>query len=294
MIAHLYICNRSFRWNETDQLTDFQMKMAEFQRMMERINSYSEENLLFLFVESFLNTQVLEGVAMSEIISDYDRAVKLIGKDALVILLGIMKRCKSTTATIWDLRSYLSLEDENLCHAVIVFSPMKGLSDHMQVISTEQGWYTFRRHYLGKYPKNPRFFLDESKKYYPGLNLHPGNEATIRDVIHSHPLQIVSYLAALNDYFVAGFFSSGKDLNEFLPLFALTHKLENASLEGSKDDRFYFDFQENGKTVTAYCEAHFKMYHDDRGNNNQHCRIYFKKPVAGDPYIYVGYIGQHL
>lgn len=293
MIAHLYICNRSFRWNGSDLLPDFQMKMAEFQRMMERINSYAEENLLFLFVDSFLNTQVLKDVAMLELL-EYDKAVKLIGKDALVILLGIMKHCKSTTATIWDMRSYLSLENENFCHAVIVFSPIKGLSDHMQVISTEQGWYTFRRHYLGKYPQNPRFFLDESKKYYPGLNLHPGNETTIRDVIHSHPMQIVSYLAALSDYFSDGFLGSGKDLNEYLPLFALAHKIEDASLEGSKDEKFYFDFQEGDRTVTAYCEAHLKMYHDDCGNDNQHCRIYFKKPVAGEPYIYVGYIGEHL
>lgn len=293
MIAHLYICNRSFRWNGTDQLSDFQMKMAEFQRMMERINSYAEENLLFLFVDSFLKTQVLKDVVMSELL-EYDKAVKLIGKEALVILLAIMKRCKSTNATVRDLKSYLSLEDENLCHAIIVFSPLKWLSDHMQVISTEQGWYDFRRHYLGKYPKNTVFFLAESKKYYPGLNLHPNNVSTIRDVIHSHPMQIVSYLAALNDHFAADFLGSGKDLKTYLPLFALEHKMEDASLEGSKEDKFYFDFQDGDKTVKAYCEAHLKMYHDDRGNDNQHCRIYFKKPVAGESYIYVGYIGKHL
>ena len=293
MIAHLYICNRSFLWNGIDQLPDFQMKMAEFQRMMERINSYADENLLYLFVDSFLKTQVLKDVVMSDLL-EYDKAVKLIGKEAHVILLAIMKRCKPKNISVWDLKSYLSLEDENLCHAVIVFSPLKGLRNHMQLISTEQGWFTFRRHYLGRYPKTPRFFLDESKKYYPGLNLHPGNETTMRDVIHSHPMQIVCYLSALNDYFASGFLSSGKNLNEYLPLFALTHKLENASLDGSKDEKFNFDFQENDKTVTAYCEAHLKMYHDDKGNNNQHCRIYFKKPVAGEPYIYVGYIGEHL
>lgn len=293
MIAHLYICNRSFRWNGTDQLPEFQMKMAQFQRMMERINCYSEENLLFLFVESFLKTQVLKDVTMVELL-DYDKGVKMIGKDALVILYGMLKHFNPTNATIWDLKSYLSLEDENLCHAIIVFSPIKGLGDHMQVISTEQGWYNFRRHYLGKYPKNPRYFLDESMKYFPGLNLHPDNETTMRDVIHSHPMLIVQYLSVLNDFFADEFLASGKALNEYLPLFALTHKIEDASLEGSKNKKFYFDFQEGENAIKAYCEAHLKMYHDDRGNDNQHCRIYFKKPLKGEHYIYVGYIGEHL
>ncbi len=294
MIAHLYLCNRSFRWNGYDNLADFQLKMTNFQKMMERINNYPEENLLYLFVDSFLSTEILERVTMSEIITDYDKAIDMIGKEAYVILMAIMKRCKATHATIWDLKEYLSMEDENTCHAVVVFSPLKGLAKHLQIISNEQGWLDFRRHYLGKYPKSPSYFLDESKKYYPGLSLYQGNESTMKDVVHTHPMLIVKYLAALNDYFTVEFFDSGKDLKDFLPLFALKYKLEDASLEGSKDQKFFFDFYENDATITAYCEAHLKMYHDDRGNENQHCRIYFKKPIKGEPYIYVGYIGEHL
>ena len=139
MIAHLYICNRSFRWNGTDQLSNFQMKMAEFQRMMERISSYAEDNLLFLFKDSFQNTHVLEDITISELISDYDRAVKLIGKEALVILHGIMKHCRPTTATIWDLRSYLSLEDEDDFHGaglVCLPSPLFGeVSEKSTILS---------------------------------------------------------------------------------------------------------------------------------------------------------------
>jgi hypothetical protein len=294
MIAHLYICNRSFRWNGIDKLTGFQQKMVAFQKMMERINKYPEENLLYLFKDSFLSTEILEHVYMSEIISDYDKALAMIGKEAYVILLGIMKHCKTTRATIWDLKGYLSLEDEDTCHAVVVFAALKGLDNHLQVLSTEHGWLEFRRHYLGRYPKTPSFFLLESEKYYPGLKLHPDNKSTMRDVINTHPVTIVYYLSALNDYFAIEYHQSGKDMKEFLPWFAKTHKLEDASLEGSKDDKFYFDFDDNGTVLKAYCEAHLKMYHDDSGNDNQHCRIYFKKPVDGEPHIYVGYIGEHL
>ena len=294
MIAHLYICNHSFRWNGTDKLMDFQLKMVGFQKMMECINNYPEENLLYLFVDSFLSTQILEHIAMSDIISDYDKAKVMIGKDAYVILMGIMKRCIATQAKIWDLRGYLSLEDENTCHAVIVFSPLKGLASHLQIISTEKGWYDFRRHYLGKFPKTPDFFLLEAKKYYPRLKIHPDNNANMRDVIHTHPMLIARYLSALNDDFATEYYQSGKDLNDFLPLFALNHKLDDASLEGNKDEKFYFYFSEKGEIKKVYCEAHLKMYHNDRGNDNQHCRIYFKKPIEGESHIYVGYIGEHL
>ena len=294
MIAHLYICNLSFRWNGTDKLADFKENMVGFQKMMERINQYPEENLLYMFKDSFLNTVILKDVVMADIISDYDKALAMIGKEAYVILLGIMKHCTATKATIWDLKGYLMLEDEDTCHAVIVFAPLKGLDNHLQVLSTEQGWFEFRRHYLGRYPKTPAFFLSESKKYYPGLRLHPDNNSTMRNVIHTHPVAIARYLSALNDCFVIEYHQSGKDMNEFLTWFAWAHKLEDASLEGCKDDKVYFNFDENGTMLKAYCEAHLKMYHDDRGNDNKHCRIYFKKPVNGEPYIYVGYIGEHL
>lgn len=294
MIAHLYICNRSFRWNGIDKLADFQLKMVYFQKMMECINKYPEENLLYMLKDSFLATEILENVAISEFVFDYEKAQETIGKDAYVILMGIMKRCQPTQATIWDLKGYLTIEDEETCHAVIVFTPLKGLESHLQVISTEQGWYDFRRHYLGKYPKRPAFFLSESKKYYPRLKIHPDNVTTMRNVIHTHPKTIVRYLSALNDYFAEKLYQSEMGLNEFLPVFALEHKLEDASLEGNKDNKFYYEFSENSEPHKAYCEAHLKMYHDDRGNDNQHCRIYFEKPANAEPYIYVGYIGEHL
>ena len=294
MIAHLYICNRSFRWNGIDQLTEFQQKMVEFQKMMEHIKEYAEENHLYLFIESFLRTEVLDGVVMSDIICDFDKAKSMIGKDAYVILMGIMNHCNKTNATIWDLKEYLTIENEDLCHAVIAFSPLKGIESHFQLISTEQGWYDFRRHYLGKYPKNPTFFMSETKKYFQRLKLHPNNKSTIRDVLNTHPMLIVKYLSALNDHFADDFRESGKDLNEYLSVFALNYHLEGASLEGSKNDKFKFQFQEEECTINAYCEAHLKMYHDDKGNADKHCRIYFKKPILGEKHIYVGYIGKHL
>lgn len=294
MIAHLYICNRSFRWNGSDKLDDFQRKLVGFRMMMERINEYPDENLLFLFVDSFLKTKVLENVSISDFISDYDKALTIIGKEAYVLLLSILKRCNHTKATIWDLKEYLSIEDENNCHAVIVFSPLKGLESNLQLISTEQGWLSFRRHYLGKYPSTPTVFLSEASKYFPCIKIHPDNTASLRDVIHTHAKLIVYYLSALNDSFVSEFFHSGKDLIEFLPWFALTHNLDDASLEGNKDSKFFFRFTGPNGDLDAYCEAHLKIYHDDNGNSNQHCRIYFKRPIEGEPYLYVGFIGNHL
>lgn len=294
MIAHLYLINNSFLWNNSDKLADFQLKMADFQKMMERINMYPEENLLYVMFDSFMSTTILENLTISDIITDYDKAIETIGKDAYVILMNISKRYKATNASDEDINEYLALEDADICHGVIVFSKIKGIDNHVQVLSSEQGWFDFRRHHLGKYPHKPEYFLIESTKYFPNLSIHPGNAGFMRNVIKTHPIQITQYLSILNDHFRNEFDNSKKDLNEFLPLFALNHKLNGASLNGKKDDKFYFNFSENGSIIQAYCEAHLKMYKDDYGNDNQHCRIYFKKPIMGEDYIYVGYIGEHL
>lgn len=294
MIAHLYLINNSFLWNNSDKLADFQLKMANFQKMMERINMYPEENLLYVIFDSFISTTILENLTISDIITDYDKAIETIGKEAYVILMSIIKRYIATNASDEDIKEYLTLEDADNCHGVIVFSRIKGINNHVQVLSSEQGWFDFRRHHLGKYPHNPEYFLIESTKYFPNLSIHPDNAGSMRDVIKTHPIQIIQYLSSLNDHFRKEFDNSKKDLKEFLPLFALKHELDGASLDGNKDKKFYFIFSENGRIIQAYCEAHLKMFHDDHGNANQHCRIYFKKPIMGEPYIYVGYIGEHL
>jgi hypothetical protein len=293
MIANLYICNRSFNWNGTDSLKELKAKMANFQEMLEIVSDHKEDNVIFVFKEGLLSTTLLPGADFVKLLSDREFAINNIGHECYVILMGMLKHCKETKATLHDIKEYMTYEDKDNCHGVIVFSPIKNLDEKFQVISTVDGWFRFRRYYLGKYPNNPKFFLTESEKYFPSIKIHPSNNSAIKDYLDSHPKLIVKYLSLLNDRFAKEFLESEKDLKMFLPAFAITYGIEDASLEGSKEAKFFFQFDDEIKKL-AYCEAHLKMYHDDDGNDNQHCRIYFSKPLPEEKFLYVGHIGDHL
>lgn len=293
MIANLYICNRSFNWNGKDSLIDFKTKMYKFQKMIEKVSEYKEDNMLFVFKDGLMNTTILPGVDFVKLLCDHEFAVENIGHECYVILLAMLKHCKETKAKLHDIKEYMTIEDSDNCHGVIVFSPIKNLRKKFQVISTVEGWFRFRRCYLGKYPKNTSFFLEECKKYFPALMIHSSNHSALRGYLESHPQIIIRYLSLLNDHFLKEFLHSGSDLVSFLPMFAKEYNIEGASLEGSKDPKFYFQFDDEIKKL-AYCEAHLKMYHDDNGNDNQHCRVYFSKPQAQEKFLYVGHIGNHL
>ena len=293
MIANLYICNRSFNWNGKDSLIDFKTKMYKFQKMIEKVSEHKEDNMIFVFKEGLMTTTILPGVDFVKLLSDREFAIENIGHECYVILMGMLKHCKETKAKLHDIKEYMTIEDSDNCHGVIVFSPIKNLDGKYQVISTVEGWFRFRRYYLGKFPKDTHFFLEECKKYFPALMIHSSNNSTLRWYLNSHPQVIVRYLSSLNDHFSKEFLDSGYDLVNFLPLFAAKYDIEEASLEGNKDDKFYFQFDDELNKL-AYCEAHLKMYHDDNGNDNQHCRIYFCKPQHQEKFLYVGHIGDHL
>lgn len=294
MTAHLYICNSTFKWNGSDGLDEFKAKMFDFQYMLEKIGEYKEENLFYLFKEGFMSTVILPEVTFEKLLFDYDYAIKTIGKDCLKILMGILNRCYPTTASLQDIKEYLSDDDKDNCHGLIVFPKTKKRKSYIQVMSNVKGWFNFRRYYLGKYPKDVHFFLGEINKFFPALRVHPNNVKTLKEILDSHSHRIVDCLAALNDHFIKEFRDSEMDIISFLPHFAGTHSLDCASMEGKKNKKFKFTFDENGTATTVYCEPHLKMYRDNSNNENQHCRIYFHKPEPGDEIIYVGYIGKHL
>lgn len=293
MIADLYICNDTFAYNGTDSIVDVRRKLADFQKMLEKVREYPKENNLFLVKSCFGETRMFEdGKTVIEILTDYVESSKIYGKDILTILQGIFKHCQAKNLSLDEMKEYLSLNDKENCSAILVLNPLEGYEDNVQVLSTVKGWLKFRRDFLAKYPGDEEFFLDECKKYFPNLIIHPSTKSQIGEVLASHPKQIILYLSILEEYLISEFkLQGGKDLRVFLPWFKGQHGLDDASFEGSKEDKFYFDFPD---CLKAYCEPHLKMYKDDSGNDNKHCRIYFKKPNIDDTTVYVGCICRHL
>lgn len=280
--------------NGADGVEDVRRKLSDFQRMLDVIRQYADENILYLVKEKFWSCSIFgDGKTIADFISDYDNTVKVYGKDVYTLFQGILKHCKESKITLGDMKEYLDMEDENSCSGIVVLNTLDGYETHIQVMSNVNGWLNFRRHFLAKYPQNGDFFITESKKYFPGLFIHNDSKSKINDVLMSHVFRIVEYLTVLNDCLIEDFKKQGgRDLIAFLPYFACKHSLDGASFEGCKDEeKFTFMFPDG---TNAYCEPHLKMYKDDAGNDNQHCRIYFKKPHEGDTKVYVGCICKHL
>ncbi len=292
MIASLYICCKSFLHNGIDSDREVEMKLFTFGDLFDRVSKMSD-NKFHLNNENFLDTVLLsDGTTILDIISNKRR----IQQDCLILFLKAFKNCKKNKLTFSELLEYLELEDCNNCNALIVLNHIDDLPKNRQILSNYTEWVKFRRIYLGKYPKNPEFFLSECRKYYDKLIIHEDNIQSAKKVIETHSQSIVVYLGYLNDHLIDEYKASAPDFIGFLNYFATKYGIDEASFEGSKESVFYFTFNIEGTPINAYCEPHLKMYKDDAGNQNQHCRIYFQKPDTskGDCPIYVGFIGKHL
>lgn len=293
MKADLYVCDDTFKYNGSDSVADVKIKLSDFLIMLDEVRKYKEDNSLYLVKENFGKTVVFgDKKTINDIISDYKSSILIYGKDVLTLLMGIFKHCKNSKVSLNDMKEYLTIEDEQNCSAILVLNPLDEYQEHIQVLSSVDGWLKFRRYFLAKYPGDEEFFLSESKKYFPDLRIHENTKDTLGDVFASHHKKIVAYLSVLNDCLIMEFNASGnRDFVSFLTKFAGDHHLEGASFEGTKDDKFNFSFPDGTK---AYCEPHLKMFTDDSGNKNQHCRIHFKKPSENEEVVYIGCICEHM
>ncbi len=296
MIAHLYLSDDTFTHNGTDSVRDVNLKLSEFNSLIDilRSDAFKFDNKFYCDRERVYNAKLYnDGASIINILTDYDVSKERYGKDVITILQGLLKHFLSCKLPNEELMEYLDLEDENECNGLLVLNRLSKLDENRQVMSNIKGWLAFRRYYLAKYPKDKSFFFRELCKYYPKLKIHPSVEKSINEVFPHHCKLITEYLTILEEYLIKEFFECGKgDFVSFMEWFKQRHHLDGASFEGNKDRKFVFLFDDN---EAVYCEAHLKIYQDDRGNSNQHCRIHFGRPqTAGDHAVYVGYIGQHM
>lgn len=297
MNAALYICDKSFIHNGIDADNDVYKKILSLKNLVDKVSKeYHEENTFYFKSESFLKTPLFsDGTTVEDIIT---QKVKK-NSDCQYLFYTIFKYFQRCNLDTNGLKEYLSpeLEDENNCNGLIVLNLIPELPESTQILSDYFSWLNFRRFFLGKYPKSPKYFIEESQKYFKELIFHDKNYSTLRDFINSHGNQIVIYLGCLNDSLVLELETKDveRDFAVFLKKFAIKYNLDGASFEGSKNDVFNFTFtDEQGHELKAYCEPHLKMQKDDSGNARKYCRIYFRKPNENEKLIYIGHIGAHI
>ncbi|KAA6319157.1 hypothetical protein EZS27_030915 [termite gut metagenome] len=303
MIAHFYLLSKSFQNNFTLSNEEIEEKVKRLAEDVKLINQYKDTNKLYanyneLYPQMFYSDYTIE----TFICNPVELKKNGIDRDVINALQNIFNKSQSTTITSKEVeKDLLSWVDENNCHGLIAFHKINGIDDNLQIIYGIDSWYKFRRHFLGKYPKNADFFISECIKYFPNLFFHERNRVTIKTILDDSPKKIVYHLSALNDRFRDCQYD-GLNRTEILKRFSVYAKLdEEASLEGDafRKNAFTFNFINNDRiNEPVCCEPHLKLCKNDydRAKYFNDRRIYFHEGKSNIQRgrILIGHIGTHL
>lgn len=305
MIAHFYLINESLAYPATNpSQEEIEDAMKIFLLDYSFIKTYKNENITY-FDESVFPVVLFPNITVEDFLG-YPEKTKGWDKDLVRDFQMIWdKQDNFTTASaISNLFDY----DENECFGLIGLHPVSSFEGNpispIFVVCNKYNWLDFRRHFLGLYPKNGEYFIDECSKYFPNLYFHERNKETVKKVLSDYPKKIINYLSCLNDKFLDSLKAESSNLSKVLEHFSSSCALDSdATLQGSNKDSLNFDFvDKSGQTATICCEPHLKFHINDRGEelsrsqSNSHKRIYFH---AGFPHIQngkilIGHIGDHL
>lgn len=303
MVAEFYIIAESFAQNTTASKAEIETKIEALGNDFVSIRKYKDTNKLFINPEIY-NIPFINNVSISDLLYNDVTANQHLDRDARNMLKKIVTETENNNITSQEVIEVLLPEhNQDLCHGLIAFNTIVGVKPEFQVIYNENGWLNFRRHYLGLYPQNNIFFIDECIKYFPNLYFHERNKTTVGAILHNCPQQIVYHLTALNDKFRE---TDTTNLNrsQILEHFSINANFDaTASLEGnaSRKPTLTFSFINDKKeTINICCEPHLKLCHNDNypgdASYSNDRRIYFHEGIATieNNKILIGHIGDHL
>lgn len=172
-----------------------------------------------------------------------------------------------------------------------------------------KNWFDIHRNFLGKYPVDCNYFVEECRIYFPYIYFHDRTKGSVRQILTEFSERIVHHLSGLNDKLRVLQNTFGEmnreEILEILSKKEYGNFDEVATLEGksSRKEDFTFDFPLNSKENSfekVCCEPHIKLCKSNlgSGDNSYHTdkRIYFHegKSHIQDGKILVGHIGKHL
>lgn len=295
MKATFFIIPESFKYNGDCQGV-IENKIKNFAIDLRRIKA-TPVNDIFCHFDVY-NVNILENHTISDVINNPN--TELIDRD-IIQQLRIIWELKETTDSIDDIKEvYLPNHNENECYGLMAFNSIDSVLPEYQLIYGMDSWFKFRRYFLGIYPKNEIFYIDECKKYFPNLYFHERNKTSISSIFSDCPKKIIYHLAALNDELNLIDISK-KNRTQVLEAFSIIAKLdETASLEGNaaKKNDFTFTFiNDEDNEVKVCCEPHLKLCFSDNSNTySTERRIYFHEGIEKiqKGKILIGHIGKHL
>jgi hypothetical protein len=301
MVAEFYILTESFIKNPDFTKDEIESKTKSLAQDFVRIKKYKDTNQLYVHPDIY-NVNFIENSSLSDLLFNNDGANGKLDRDVRLALKKIIIESKVTNCTSQEVIEILLPEhDENRCHGLIGFNTIDHVEPKYQIVYNLNGWFQFRRHYLGLYPKNENFFINECVKYFPNLEFHEKNRTTVGAILGNFSKKIVYHLTALNDRFRES--ENGvRHRTQVLAHFSGNCSLdETATLEGNAKRKpdFTFEFMDDEKnTQKVCCEPHMKLCKSDlKGDSTYHQhRIYFHEGFekVSNNKILVGHIGEHL
>lgn len=302
MIAKFYIISESFISNTQQTKEELELKIERLGEDYIYIRQYNDRNSMFVNYNIY-DVILINGSTIADLLYTNPNYLE---RDARNALRNIIEMSKQTDYTIDDINRILIEENnENMCLGVIAFNQINRIAEVYQIIYDRDGWFKFRRYYLGKYPRNAQYFIDECSLYFPNLFFHEHNKDSIKPILAECRVKVLEHLAALNDKFGEIHKREiGKNTNRqrILDVFSAEVKLdENASLEGNaaRKKEFTFKFVDNcNSLVDVCCEPHLKLPYNDLqdGSYSTNRRIHFHegKTNIANGNILIGHIGKHL
>lgn len=301
MTAEFYLMPESFV-NQGDDKSTVLLKLEQFAEDLTQIRLYNHENIIFC-LDAVYDVELFEGVTISTIINN-DVGTEIIDRNIQTQLRKIIFEAKTelhtTTEEVIDI--LLEEDTEEKAHGLLGLNPVTGVPESHLVVYGINDWFTYRRHFLVKYPGNTVFYVGEVAKYMPNLFLHERVSHTMKAIFSDCVGKITFHLAQLNDHFVAFRDQAYPNRSERLKQFSIFSGFkQHATLEGDiiKKPNFTFSFENaTGQQVEVCCEPHMKLPYNDKEEKTygEGRRIYFHEGVADikNYRILVGHIGDHL
>lgn len=296
MVAHLFLLSESLQYNGTDTDEEVLKKFAAFANDLKYISEYKEENIILVDNRIF-DIQVGKD-------GDIYQFINQLEKDTKRLLQSILyNTSKSVELTVEEITALCKDHNENSCSALIALNDIDYIDS--TIIYDKQDWFKFRRSFLGIYPKDARFFIDECKKYYIDFFFHENNKNSVKPILDDFSGKIIFHLSALHDLFPKIKDEGHYNHAELLKKFSIAANLDkHASLEGGgkfrKDLKFDFDKVEPDGSISKeslVCEPHMKLCYNDANDGAYYDhRIYFHfgNPKIHGGKILIAHIGEHL
>lgn len=301
MLAELYLLPESFRDNGTLSREEIESKVKLLAEDFVKIQNYKKTNKIFVNPEiygiPFIGEYPLEALLFNPKL-----AKTVLNRDEFNAIQTIVLKSSITEhSSNHIIETLIPSHTQDICYGLIAFNTVDGIESEFQVIYNFGGWTKFRRHFLGLYPRNSEFFIQECPKYFPNLYFHNRISTVIGTILSSCSKKIIFHLSALNDNFNFYFIQENLNRSQKLTQFSIgCHLDETASLEGNaaRKRQFTFTFTtETGEQEDVCCEPHLKICYSDNSNAySTNRRIYFHegKPNIQSGKILIGHIGSHL